>query len=220
MARRSMQDFESMLLYAPHSMWQTLLSPDVPGQCKMDAIVSLLIGLGCRTPSEPTVKVAASWWMVVSEPPAEMAALSRASKTMLFKHMKSAIHKARLHAPSPPVHIQALPSSPHEYKERYSEMWDAYYMQKIPAAPPGQTCRHTPNPKRLWKSVHAWFFMSVHEKIMSVHEKMFFLCHYQIQSDCGSRCMHGFFYVGACMVFMSVHEKKQKIETMSLLNFF
>ena len=63
--RRSMQEFGSIAHYFTGTEWDVLLDPTANMHTKSHIIVSKLAKLGCRCPTEPSLKTCASILLVV-----------------------------------------------------------------------------------------------------------------------------------------------------------
>jgi hypothetical protein len=64
--RRQQQSWEHIVFYGRDTDWDVLTSVASPCMTKLELIVKIAIGLGMRCPSEPTLKLLCSWWLVCS----------------------------------------------------------------------------------------------------------------------------------------------------------
>ncbi len=63
--RRKLQDFTALPRYCSQATWDSLSGATTHAE-KLDAIISLGVRLGLRCPSEHTLKLMCSFWVVVS----------------------------------------------------------------------------------------------------------------------------------------------------------
>jgi hypothetical protein len=61
----------------------------MPGSCKLNLILQLAIGLGCRLPTEPSMKWMTSWWLAIAEQPSEVAKMDASAKKAMLVHVKA-----------------------------------------------------------------------------------------------------------------------------------
>jgi hypothetical protein len=69
----------------------------------------LLICLGCRCPSEHSVKLLCSLWLMVSEPAEELLKMTLDQKKVMLSHVKHTFEGLRKAAVDPPQWITTLP---------------------------------------------------------------------------------------------------------------
>jgi hypothetical protein len=84
----------------------------MPGSCKLNLILQLAIGLGCRLPTEPSMKWMTSWWLAIAEQPSEVAKMDASAKKAMLVHVKATFDGLRKAAGDPIVFLEKLPDSP------------------------------------------------------------------------------------------------------------
>jgi hypothetical protein len=89
-------------------LWEQLAS-EVPSSSKLTLLLDLLICLGCRCPSEHSVKLLCSLWLMVSEPAEELLKMTLDQKKVMLSHVKHTFEGLRKAAVDPPQWITTLP---------------------------------------------------------------------------------------------------------------
>ena len=92
--RRAQQNYSSAIHYGPEEVWALLASEDASADSKLDAIMQLLCSLGLRLPSEHTVKLVCSWWLMVSESQERRRVMKRLIETDPERALRLAISAA------------------------------------------------------------------------------------------------------------------------------
>lgn len=131
-ARLAMQDYTHVLAYFTADEWSALRS-SANSLAKRDVVLKKLAVLGCRAPSEPTLKLAASLWMCLTHAEADMHVLGPATKADLLKAFKVEWkrHVRRLERPKIPVEV--LPADPEDFRHRYPSEWQIAFGGSAPA---------------------------------------------------------------------------------------
>ena len=98
-------------------------------------MLQFLVRLGLRLPTEHTVKLTASLWMMVSN--RSLDTIDTISKTMNFKHVKSTFDNIRLKCPDPVSLIVSLPMKPVELLRDFPGVYAVAFTGTVsPAAVP------------------------------------------------------------------------------------
>jgi hypothetical protein len=123
--RRSQQDFCNIVHYGTAMLWEQLAS-EVPSSSKLTLLLELLISLGCRCPSEHSVKLLCSVWLLVSEPAEELLKMTLDQKKVMLCHVKHSFESVRKASVDPPQWITALPT-PLIFLRDYEGMYHAAF---------------------------------------------------------------------------------------------
>mgnify|MGYP000099285420 CR=1 FL=1 len=110
--RRIQQNWMAVHNYGTAEFWTRLQDPAMPGSCKLNLILQLAIGLGCRLPTEPSMKWMTSWWLSVAEEPSEVAKMDGAAKKTMLAHVKATFDGLRKAAGDPVLFLEQLPQNP------------------------------------------------------------------------------------------------------------
>jgi hypothetical protein len=107
--RRMQQDYRNIVHYVSAMVWEQLQDSDVPGSSKLNLILNLAIVLGCRCPSEHTVKLVCSFWLMVAESEEGLLKMSPDQKKVMLMHVKQTFQGLLKAAADPPQFITLLP---------------------------------------------------------------------------------------------------------------
>lgn len=125
--RSAMQDYTAFGEYFSEAEWVLLGDPAVSNARKRDLVIRRVTGLGGRTPGEPSVKRMTSFWLVCSESPAALEAMTAPQKVELLRFFKGTFKQwvRRLgHAQS---FVPMLPSDPEEFRAAHPELFAACF---------------------------------------------------------------------------------------------
>lgn len=93
--RRTAQHYApAVLSYGRQEDQELLASSSGSSDMKLERILQLCVGIGLRCPSEGTLKLLASWWMVATHGN-EVENLEMKHKLALFQHVKKAFDQMR-----------------------------------------------------------------------------------------------------------------------------
>lgn len=81
--RRVQQSYENIVAYGTCELWDDLVS-DVSPAFKLQKILDLAFSLGLRCPTEPTIKLLTSWWVVSAETEAGIRRMTQPQKHVFF----------------------------------------------------------------------------------------------------------------------------------------
>lgn len=132
--RRCQQDFLSIMQYGTATLWESLSMPGHRDTKLLD-ILSLAMSLGLRLPSEHSIKLLCSWWIVISEPEDVRRQMDSSAKLVLLQYVKSELERLRKSLPDPASFIERLPP-PAQFAREYPEMYAAVYKSSTPIPPP------------------------------------------------------------------------------------
>ena len=131
--RREMQDFSAFLDYFTEKEWAAMTNQMVDTHTKGDIVHNKLFSLGGRCLDEPTMHLATTLELAISEPEDKLDRMSAESmKQMLryFKRTRSArLNREKKHnsnrAPIP--YVVCLPLNPDVLKREYPDIWAAAF---------------------------------------------------------------------------------------------
>ena len=142
-SRRCLQDFKSICEYLSEGMWHALQDPGSSPDSKLSALLQHAMRLGMRTPSEPTVKLLTSLWIIVAFDAAAVNAMDSVHKVLKYKHVKGVFDTMRRKAADPVVFIEALPAKPVDLLRDSPLLYKAAFSGgQSPAAPPAASMEH------------------------------------------------------------------------------
>jgi hypothetical protein len=133
--RQSMQNFEALPEYFVDSEWVLLLDSSKSMTAKSDVIISRAVALGCRCPTEPTMKSFTSLLLVVCEPADQLLTMSFAQKGDIMKHMRVGFKRWARRATKPVAYIDHLPSVPMHLKQNHLSLFEAAYAGGLDLVP-------------------------------------------------------------------------------------
>jgi len=132
--RRSQQDFLNILHFGTTELWNSLAGPG-HRESKLHDILSLSLVLGLRLPTEHTVKLVTSWWIVMSESEDARRAMDVNNKLMLLQFVKGELERLRKLPGDPINFIETLPP-PMQFAREYPTMYLAVYKGTAQPVPP------------------------------------------------------------------------------------
>ena len=124
-ARRRMQDFLGFTQYFTESEWEDLLSAQVSMESKLNIVVAKLTVLSGRCLSEPTKKLATTFWLTVSD------SGGLTCKTTLRKRLSQRLKAMDRSLPAPEVYLEVLPT-PRELKSQHPKLFAARFPSEQP----------------------------------------------------------------------------------------
>ena len=133
--RRALQDYKAFVHYFSESMWESLNDTAISPDAKLTCMLQFLVRLGLRLPTEHTVRLMASLWMMVSN--RSLDTIDTISRTMNFKHVKSTFDTLRLKCPDPVSWVVSLPMKPVELLRDFPSVYSVAFTGTVsPAAVP------------------------------------------------------------------------------------
>jgi hypothetical protein len=133
--RRVQQNWMAVHSYGTAEFWTRLQDPAMPGSCKLNLILQLAIDLGCRLPTEPSLKWMTSWWLAVAEDPAEVAKMDGGAKKAMLAHLKATFDGLRKAAGDPVVFLDKLPDNPVSFLRDSPSLYHGCFMAGPPVVP-------------------------------------------------------------------------------------
>jgi hypothetical protein len=133
--RRIQQNWMAVHNYGTAEFWTRLQDPAVPGSCKLNLILQLAIGLGCRLPTEPSIKWMTSWWLSVAEDPGEVAKMDGGAKKAMLVHVKATFDGLRKAAGEPVVFLEKLPDNPVTFLRDSPSLYHVCFVADPPVVP-------------------------------------------------------------------------------------
>ena len=124
--RASLQDYTKCVHYGTATFWA--------GELSTEALATLLVGLGLRNPTEPTMQLATAVYLINSQGLAGALALSNDSAMYTYRAVKKTFkHKCK---GAPLQYLQSLPASPAAFKSSHSSMYDTMFATEYPVPCP------------------------------------------------------------------------------------
>ena len=134
--RRCQQDFRSVLHYFSAESWAKLLGT-TGKEAKLTLILGVAASLGMRTPSEPTLKLMASLWMLVAETEESKSYLDTPQKLTILQFAKAEFDRMRRVLPEPLIWYDVLPQ-PLEFMSNHPEVFKGIFKGSLPVPPSSQ----------------------------------------------------------------------------------
>lgn len=135
--RLAMQNYTSFQRYLTDAEWKILSNDAATRECKEAVVISRLLKLGCRNPSESTSKLASSFLLVHTGHGAET---QPQVKLAFMQSYKSSFKKQARQAAQPKEWILTLPPDPEMMRlQHHTQMQDAFTdTDAAPVAPSQQ----------------------------------------------------------------------------------
>jgi len=134
-ARRNNQSWAPALLqYLTESDWHTMLS-DGDGVAKLEFLVNRTLSLGLRCPSEATLKLLNSLWILCCHSTEEIDRMGAAAKLSMLAVTKRTFDGFRRRRADPLDYVEQLPSVPLSFLRAHAELYEAHYNGGEPTAP-------------------------------------------------------------------------------------
>jgi len=130
--RRAQQGFTNLINYFTEDQWTALLDGEVPKTSKLHIILAHATLLGLRLPTEPSIKLMASLWAVVTHSEDELLRLETTVKAVLLAQAKNAFHSLRVKLAEPAEWIDNLPEAPIEMSRKFRAMAAAAFPEGAP----------------------------------------------------------------------------------------
>jgi hypothetical protein len=125
--RNPLQDWSHAPNYLPRDLWDKELSPEVQQRQKLDMLLAHFIALGLRWPSESTIKVLASLYILCAENDSQAFTMSSPMKYETFRAVKTAF-KYQVEKKAQPVLIcNTLPAEPNSFQIDFKPLWDGVF---------------------------------------------------------------------------------------------
>ena len=132
--RRGQQDYKRFARYFTSPTWSSLTDPSLSPDAKLSVVLQHLLRLGLRLPTEHSLKLVASFWMVVSS--RSLDTIDAVSKSMNMKHVKASFDALRFKCQDPVSWVTKLPEKPVELLRDFSALYTSVFTgPESPAAP-------------------------------------------------------------------------------------
>ena len=126
--RRGQQDFTAMHHYMSDMQWQSLQDQQVAEDVKLQSIISHLIRLGLRCPSEPTNKWLCSLWTFLCVPEPGLQRMSAVTKGLRLRTVRTQFQAMVRRADAKPLlWVEKLPRSAVQFMREYRALFDAAF---------------------------------------------------------------------------------------------
>ena len=109
-----------------------LTGSQVSPSAELSAILQLSIQLGCRCPTEHTVKWFCSLWQVTCNSPCQLANQDHSTKYVMLQHVKATFDGLRKNSADPHSWIDKLPDNPTDFVRKYPVLFNAPYSVDMP----------------------------------------------------------------------------------------
>ena len=131
--RRPQQDYLAIYAYFPDDLWDVLCSKDELAMTKLEIILAFSLDLGLRLPSEPSLKMLSSIWMMVSEPAEKLSSLTVSAKFGVLQNLKLSFDRARKLRDHPIEFCKKLPTRPADFLQEHQQLYTVSFKYKLPA---------------------------------------------------------------------------------------
>ena len=129
--RRMQQDSQSICSFLTQTQWDHLKLPDAELSTRIEFFLKSAIRLGCKNPSEPTIKRFVSICMVLHFDSKTLMTLTMDSKKAMLKHAKTT-HARLSRYVEPAVYLLKLPASPSALKIDHPKHYAEIYVDELP----------------------------------------------------------------------------------------
>ena len=133
--RRDQQNYNFLPLYFSSEMWDALLSKEVSPDAKLQAILLHAIRVGLRLPTEPSMKLMCSLWVLASSEPSELNRMDVVSKALRLHRVKDEFDKLRKKIGDPVVWVDVLPGNPCDFAANFRPLYDLAFGTSPPVQP-------------------------------------------------------------------------------------
>lgn len=125
--RTPLQDWAELSHYMSAGMWETQSSPSIQQSQKLNMLLSHFVALGLRWPSEPTIRVLASVYILCAEDHSQALNMSPQMKYEIFRAVKTALKSQIDKSGQPAMVCVRLPSDPASFRTDFKPLWDAAF---------------------------------------------------------------------------------------------
>lgn len=131
--RRAQQSWEGVVNYFTATQWETLTQEEHSNE-KLDLILSVCGSLGLRCPTEPSLKLIASLWMLTGLAESEVQRSSRNQKGVMYAHVKKEFQKFRKSLADPLEYLNRLSQNPLQLLRDHEQVFKAHFKNSTPIA--------------------------------------------------------------------------------------
>lgn len=122
--RTPLQDWASLTHYVSAAMWESLLSPSVAQSQKLNTLLTHFVTLGLRWPSESSIKVLASLYILCAENHTQAFQMSPHMKYETFRAVKSSLRWHIDKNAHPVLTCVKLPAETDAFRTDFKPLWD------------------------------------------------------------------------------------------------
>ncbi len=134
--RKKQQHYNTIHMYLTEHMWDAMMDPDVQKDTKLNALVTHCFKLGMRNPTEPSMKLICSLWLMCCHSNGDLSRMSSVSKSLYLKTVKQNIENQRRRSHDPPSWVEVLPGNPMELmRDNAITFRLAFPTESLPIAP-------------------------------------------------------------------------------------
>ena len=112
--RRGAQNYMALVEYFTEPMWDGLMNHAVSPDAKLNVMIQHLTRLGMKCPTEPSLKMMCSLWIILTTPPTALSGMDTATKIIKLKHVKTTFDQVRRRTAEPQCWCTQLPDMPAE----------------------------------------------------------------------------------------------------------
>ena len=94
--------------------------------------MTFCISLGLRLPSEPTLKLMTSIWIVCAESASNLQEMTGFAKHALYQHMKRSFDRSRRLASDPVTYVEVLPPKPLQLMQSHELLFKQCFKELLP----------------------------------------------------------------------------------------
>jgi hypothetical protein len=134
--RRLQQNFSAYVHYLTIGHWQQMADMEIPPDVKLQGILSHALKLGLRLPTEPSMKLLTTFWLMVTHDGQELNRMDVVTKMIRLKAAKQVFESLRRRAADPVEWIDILPNNPIEFLKQYPLTYKATFPgDAVPVSP-------------------------------------------------------------------------------------
>ena len=133
--RRAQQNFTTLVQYGTEAFWHDFTSIHASPAAKLHVLLEHAAKVGLRCPSEPTIKMLTSMWLVAAHSRSELQSFDRVTKMTFKDHVKDSFDSYRRRLSAPLAYVEVLPEDVATYMREYGGMWKAVLGTAMPVSP-------------------------------------------------------------------------------------
>jgi hypothetical protein len=133
--RRVQQDFRAFIYFFDSNQWSKLMASGTGKEFKLQSTLTHLLKLGMRTPSEPSLKLLASFWLCCTESEDYLEGMDGNQKGAVLQYVKHEFDSVRRAAPTDPVIWFDVLPSPIDFLSQHSVAFKTLFPDTIPVPP-------------------------------------------------------------------------------------
>jgi hypothetical protein len=133
--RRSQQNYLGFVNYFTDTDWDQLCDVNLESAAKLTLIIAVVLALGLRCPSEHTIKLLCSFYLVVTEDPVSLLRMDPGAKLSMLIYVKSQFQSAVKRVQDPPAWLERLPDTPMELFRDFPAVYTVRFGTTLLASP-------------------------------------------------------------------------------------